>query len=359
MYLCTNQNCISCAKSFVANLSGRPLSDAQILLLSKGLSFIPTPFDSNHFELLKDFDCFCEKIRPLSKIKSTNCQNNNNNRKFPRRKIQRRKPKRHFISFTDIEGVFEAIKLEISHVATTDKIPYNLSLEERKALGELKSNTDLVINKADKGSTIVVQNRTDYINDALEHLNDPNTYRELDGDPTNSICRGINEILHKLHSEGLLTKEMVDFCSPPTKARLARLYFLKKLHKSPMGIRPIVSSCESPTENISQFIDYWLQPIMKGIPSYLKDTTELLNQLNELTIPKDVLLVTIDVKSLYTCIPHKEVEVSDCDILTSHDSRIMTCHDCENYHDCHNSRLLVQISKLLYIKLHVTTLFHW
>ena len=99
---------------------------------------------------------------------------------------------------------------------------------------------------------------------------------------------------------------MVDFCSPPIKARLAKLYFLKKLHKSPMGIRPIVSSCESPTENISQFIDYWLQPIMKGIPSYLKDTTELLNQLNELSIPKDVLLVTIDVKSLYTCIPHRE-----------------------------------------------------
>ena len=98
-------------------------------------------------------------------------------------------------------------------------------------------------------------------------------------------ARGINQILYKLHLEGLLNKEMVDFCSPPIKARLARLCFLKKLHKSPMGIRPIVSSCESPTENISQFTGYWLQPIMKGIPSYLKDTTELLNQLNELSIP--------------------------------------------------------------------------
>ena len=29
------------------------------------------------------------------------------------------------------------------------------------------------------------------------------------------------------------------------------------------------------------------------------------------------------------------LEVSDCDILTRHDSRIMTYHDCENYHDCH------------------------
>ena len=99
---------------------------------------------------------------------------------------------------------------------------------------------------------------------------------------------------------------MVDFCSPPQKARLARLYFLKKIHKSPMGIRPIVSSCGSPTENISQFVDYWLQPIMKKLPSFIKDTTEFINQLNEIVIELDTLLVTIDVKSLYTCIPHKE-----------------------------------------------------
>ena len=73
-----------------------------------------------------------------------------------------------------------------------------------------------------------------------------------------------------------------------------------------MGIRPIVSSCDSPTENISQFIDYWLQPIMKALPSFIKDTTELINQLSELTIEPNTLLVTVDVKSLYTCIPHKE-----------------------------------------------------
>lgn len=100
---------------------------------------------------------------------------------------------------------------------------------------------------------------------------------------------------------------MIQYCSPPKRARLARLYFLKKIHKSPMGIRPIVSSCESPTENISQFIDYWLQPIMKALPSFLRDTTQLINELNDLTVEPDSFLVTIDdVKSLYTCIPHKE-----------------------------------------------------
>ena len=76
---------------------------------------------------------------------------------------------------------------------------------------------------------------------------------------------------------------MVAFCSPAKKARPARLYFLKKIHKTPMGIRPIMSSCDCRTENISQFLDYWLQPIMKNLPSYLKDTSQLINELRQLS----------------------------------------------------------------------------
>ena len=73
-----------------------------------------------------------------------------------------------------------------------------------------------------------------------------------------------------------------------------------------MGIRPIVSSCSSATENISQYVDYWLQPSMKNLPSYLKNITELINEFKNLQLKSDTILVTVDVKSLYTCIPHKD-----------------------------------------------------
>ena len=36
-----------------------------------------------------------------------------------------------------------------------------------------------------------------------------------------------------------------------------------------------------------------------------------------------------------SCCHGNIVEVSDCDILRHHDSRIMTYHDCENHHDYH------------------------
>ena len=108
--------------------------------------------------------------------------------------LRRWRLSKFFFSSTDLEGVLEAIKLEISEIPTTDNTPHNISRGECKALRKLKCSTDLVFNRADKGSTIVVQNRINYIRHALEHLNDPYTYRELDGDPTNSICGNINQL---------------------------------------------------------------------------------------------------------------------------------------------------------------------
>ena len=263
------------------------------------MSFIPTARDTNHFELLRDFDKFANRIRQLLRPKLFKPRGKN----FPLKRIQKYDTKRTYFSSAKLEGVLETIKVDITKIPITDNTPHNLSRNERKAFRDLKCNPDLVINKADKGSTIVVQDKSDYIKIGLEHLNDPHTYKVLDGNPTSNICNGINLLLIDFYKRGLLDKDMVAFCSPPNKVRP---YFLRKIHKSPIGIRPIVSSCGSPTENISQFIDYWLQPHMKSLPSYIKDTTQLINELRELSVELDTYLVTIDVKSLYTCIPHSE-----------------------------------------------------
>jgi hypothetical protein len=95
---------------------------------------------------------------------------------------------------------------------------------------------------------------------------------------TNNICR----LLHP----------------PPEKYRTSQLYFLKKIHKNPMGIRPIVSSVNSVTENISSFVDFWLQPLVKQLPSFLKDTQEFVNLITSTRIPQNSILASIDVSSL-------------------------------------------------------------
>ena len=42
---------------------------------------------------------------------------------------------------------------------------------------QLRNNKQIVINKADKGSTVVIVNRDDYIENGLKHLDNPSVYR--------------------------------------------------------------------------------------------------------------------------------------------------------------------------------------
>ena len=54
----------------------------------------------------------------------------NINKRFSLKKKQKCKPKQHFVSSTDLEGVLDTVKLEISRIPTADKLPYNLTPEE-------------------------------------------------------------------------------------------------------------------------------------------------------------------------------------------------------------------------------------
>ena len=102
------------------------------------------------------------------------------------------------------------------------------------------------------------------------------------------------------HTKTYLTLE-IDF--PP---RTQQLYFLKKIHKNPIAVRPIVSGCGGPTEKISQLIDLHLKLHIPEIKSYLRDSSHLISLLESTPIPKDCTLATIDVKSLYLNIPHED-----------------------------------------------------
>ena len=88
--------------------------------------------------------------------------------------------------------------------------------------------------------------------------------------------------------------------------RVQHAAFLKKIHKCPMGIRPIVSTVNSATANLAEFLDHYLQPIMKQLPAYLKDTTQFLREIADIPVHGETWLVTVDVKSLYTNIPNEE-----------------------------------------------------
>ena len=53
-------------------------------------------------------------------------------------------------------------------------------------------------------------------------------------------------------------------------------------------------------------MDHHLQPLVKAISSYIKDTNDFINKIDNLAVPLNSFLVKMEVKSLYTSIPNNE-----------------------------------------------------
>ena len=74
---------------------------------------------------------------------------------------------------------------------------------------------------------------------------------------------------------------------------------------------------DGPKERISSFLDHILQPIAQVQKSYLKDTTQFINFIEKRIVPKNAILVSMDVNSLYTNIPQEEGINTVCEAYES------------------------------------------
>ena len=82
----------------------------------------------------------------------------------------------------------------------------------------------------------------------------------------------IMSLLQEGHIDDMLMKWLSLKPNPP---RIPVIYTLTKIHKPTAVDRPIIAGCNGPTERISAFVEYLLQPIAQIQLLYLEDTTDL------------------------------------------------------------------------------------
>ena len=125
---------------------------------------------------------------------------------------------------------------------------------------------------------------------------------------TNKVTKTVKDYLQYMKVNEYINKDTYSYLMP-SNPTCSRFYILPKIHKNrqnPPG-RPIVSANNHPTEHISEYVSDILNPLVSKLPSYIKDTTDFLRKLSTLNnLPNDSLLVTLDVSSLYTNIPHSD-----------------------------------------------------
>uniref|UniRef100_A0A8C5LNH5 Reverse transcriptase domain-containing protein n=1 Tax=Leptobrachium leishanense TaxID=445787 RepID=A0A8C5LNH5_9ANUR len=182
----------------------------------------------------------------------------------------------------------------------------NLTRKERDTLKKLTTNNEIEIKPADKGGGTVIMTTEYYRNESNRILSDENTYKKLNKNPGKDIQDKFAQYLEEGHTLGILNDQEFKYLKiehPKTPV----FYFLPKIHKDllkPPG-RPIISGIGSISSRLSEYIDHQLQPYVTSTTAHLKDTTEILNILNDVRWESDLLLVTSDVQSLYTIIPHR------------------------------------------------------
>ena len=226
-----------------------------------------------------------------------------------------------------VETFLESFSKSINDSIRTQqpKSAKNLTKEETKALENLMKRDDIIICNADKGGAVVIIDVKDYIQEAMRQLNDSMFYEKVSNNPTKLHTELVNHAIEKLKREGKLNEKLADGLKVEDP-RTPLFYLLPKVHKPNNPGRPVVSSINCHTSKISEFVDYHLQPFVQSLKSYIKDTTDFLNKLKLHTtnLPKKAILVTMDVKSLYTNIPNREGIKSVVDRIKDSDIRTLT-----------------------------------
>lgn len=291
-----------------------PLTEAEKSVLSKGLKYIPTRQKTDKFTVGQDLEAFFRRIKLHAHFQDPNKTISiaqDQTLTAIEDPLSKYAPKSTWSPPDDQQSaVTRYVNACRSQLPDLSTLPHsrnnNLKPDEREALKSLRNRSDIVIKPADKGGAVVVWKKELYLAEVNKQLSNSEFYSNLPHDTTNDNNEVIRDTIRKEITDGNLPKEAERLIID--KPRSGRFYVVPKIHKEGFPGRPIVSACNCPSERISSFVDDILQPLVQTLPSFTRDSTHAISKIKDIRLSGDnpVLLFTMDVKSLYTVIPHQD-----------------------------------------------------
>ena len=199
----------------------------------------------------------------------------------------------------------ERVRATVASVLNTTTRPQksNTSKEEREALRTLQTNDQIIILPADKGNATVILDKDEYERKARDLLSHP-PFRKVDKDPTKRNEYRVNDTLKRLLTRRAIDRVTYDRLRVSVNGSCTPLFYGSvKIHKPERPLRPIVSAIGSATYDMSKYVSNILSEYVQRCNSYLRNTQDFVRKLEEVKIKEDEILVSFDVKSLFTSVP--------------------------------------------------------
>ena len=341
------------ASKYIRNLSNSVLKEAEITALGKGLNFVPfTQLKTT--EIVRAF-MKTERIMRLKVMFG-------NEQKPDKRTIFKNKSNFSplYSSSNKLETYLCLTKIDLAKI--TLRKTYNLTRSDAIALQKLKIRDDIIIRNADKGNTVVILNKGDYIDEGLRQLNDGIHYEKIDNINIQETKKIVLNHVALMYNQNEINKCTHDFLYDMFMLpKTPYIYFLPKIHKVASILcsidplkkdpslkirvpgRPIIAQCGAATEKIGRFLDCFLKPIVQKQHTYIRDTKEFITKLEQIKVPKSALLITYDVTSLYTNLRFEELLSS---LKTELDDNMDLIYDIQRP----STASLVRIAEILLTK---------
>jgi hypothetical protein len=224
----------------------------------------------------------------------------------------------------------------------------NLNKKDRISLHNLTNNNNITITNADKNLGITILDTSWYNQQIDQHLNNTLNYCLVTNDNFNTNFMTIYNELNTLHTNTVLSKtkrheqrNLINFLRSNTKQTIPYFYILPKIHKSTLESRPITAAHKWILTPFAKWIADILNPYVQQIPTYLKNSNELIELLDTLQPQRITNLITGDVTSLYTNIDLQLLYLIISDLLEKNREIIESKHNIK----------IVTITKLLYLLL--------
>ena len=174
-------------------------------------------------------------------------------------------------------------------------------MEEQKTVSELRSDNTRVILTADKGVSLVVMNKEEYVKKAEELLN-TDTYRTISSDPTNKYKNKLINLLKTIKAEGGISDAVYKRLYP-TGAGAPKFCGLPKIHKEGMPLRPIVSSIGAVSYETSKELARILKALMGKSPYQVQNSKDTIQQIQGIKLQEYQCNMSYYVKELFTSVP--------------------------------------------------------
>nr|VZI11611.1 unnamed protein product [Spirometra erinaceieuropaei] len=185
-----------------------------------------------------------------------------------------------------------AMRQQVSTLLLQHKRQMTISKAEDRELLKIRRLEDIVTLPADKGRSTVVMDKAEYCKKLGNLLMVKEAYAPSTVSEFKKLVNSINKTIGKLRKVGALTRREA-LAAKASDAAMARFYGLPKVHKPGVPLRPIVSLRGTP--------NLWA---VKDSEWTVKSVEEFLVRIKRLEVEADEVMVSFDVISLFTSIPH-------------------------------------------------------